>query len=80
LNHLTTTEIERFFRAIQNFSRIIHDPANELWLSLQEDEVIMFDNFRLLHGRSAVTGQRTLVTAYISKDDYQSKLALYGID
>jgi trimethyllysine dioxygenase len=80
LNHLKTADIEKFFRAVKNFNRIFQDPANELWLSLQEDEVIMFDNFRLFHGRSAVNGKRTLVTAYVSKDDYQSKLALYGID
>jgi hypothetical protein len=34
----------------------------------------VFDNHRVLHGRSAFTGTRRLCGAYVSGDDYRSRL------
>ena len=40
----------------------------------------VFDNWRVLHGRSAFSGKRRMCGAYIGRDDYVSRLkhALYG--
>lgn len=37
----------------------------------------VFDNHRVLHGRSSFTGERRLCGGYISGDDYRSRL--YGL-
>ena len=34
----------------------------------------VFDNFRVLHGRSSFTGERRLCGAYVAADDYRSRL------
>jgi trimethyllysine dioxygenase len=65
-----------YYSAIKKFSKVLRDPNNEYWIDLNEDQVLIFDNFRLLHGRSQIKGNRTLVTAYLSRDDYQSKLSV----
>ena len=77
----TSGEISAYYRAMRRFTEIIREPRNEHWLQLRTDQVIVFDNFRLLHGRSAIGGRkpRTLVTAYLNRDDYLSKLATQGI-
>lgn len=36
----------------------------------------VFDNHRVLHGRSAFTGNRRLCGAYVQHDDYRSRLAV----
>lgn len=36
----------------------------------------VFDNNRVLHGRSAFTGNRRLCGAYVNHDDYRSRLAV----
>ena len=38
--------------------------------------VIVIDNHRVLHGRSAFDGQRRMCGAYIGVDEYRSKLAV----
>jgi len=37
---------------------------------------IVFDNHRVLHGRSAFDGKRHMCGAYIGMDEYKSKLAV----
>ena len=37
------------------------------------EEQAVFDNWRVLHGRSSFTGKRRLYGAYINRDDYVSK-------
>lgn len=72
--------MKRFYRALENFSKIVQSEENEIWLSLRQDQVLILDNFRLLHGRSSVNGNRTLVSVYLSRDDYLSKLKVYDIN
>ena len=75
LNHLRGDEILNFFKALQNFSKMVEDPANEYWIALKPHQVLLFDNHRLLHGRSSIDGNRTLVTCYINPDDWQLKFS-----
>lgn len=35
----------------------------------------VFDNHRVLHGRSSFTGERRLCGAYVNHDDFRSRLA-----
>lgn len=37
---------------------------------------VVIDNQRVLHGRSAFTGERRMCGAYIGMDDYLSRLAV----
>lgn len=79
LDHLSYDDICHYYKAIRNFTKIIQDKSNENWISLRQDQVLLFDNFRVLHGRAAFTGHRTLITVYLSRDDYLSKANVLGI-
>lgn len=79
LNHLNKEQMEKFYKAMQNLVKIIQNPKNEHWIGLKTDQVLVFDNFRLLHGRSAINGKRTLVTAYCSRDDWVLKCSQLDI-
>ena len=68
---MNKTQISKFYRAMQNLIRIVQDPKNEYWISLNPDKVLIFDNYRLLHGRSAINGgPRVLMSSYINRDDF----------
>lgn len=58
----------------------IENKENHLWLSLNPDQVLIFDNFRMLHGRAAFVGNRTLVTSYMPQDEWLSKAHILGAD
>ena len=56
----------------------VENPANHLWLSLEPNQVLIFDNFRMLHGRNGFKGNRTLVTSYMPHDEWLSKANILG--
>jgi trimethyllysine dioxygenase len=41
---------------------------------------VVFDNWRVLHGRSGFSGQRTMCGAYISRDAFRSKFLTTNVD
>ncbi|KAI7862905.1 trimethyllysine dioxygenase [Spinellus fusiger] len=73
LNHFTSHEVEQFYDALFMWKSIITDKKNELWLPLTPGRAVIFDNWRVMHGRSAYTGDRQLCGAYFPWDDYKSK-------
>jgi trimethyllysine dioxygenase len=52
---------------------------NELWVNLKKDQIVIIDNFRILHGRSGFSGDRVLLTAYAPRDEFISKARLMEI-
>ena len=78
LNHLESDQILDFYRALKEFTNIIEDKSNHIWIGLKPDQVIIFDNFRLLHGRSSFQGDRQLITTYMPRDEWRSKAFLLG--
>ncbi|KAI4181700.1 MAG: hypothetical protein L6R41_006463 [Letrouitia leprolyta] len=61
---LETEEIERFYRAARKWVEILRRPESEYWVQLKPGLVLTFDNWRVLHGRSAFTGRREMCGAY----------------
>ncbi|EOR01144.1 Trimethyllysine dioxygenase [Wallemia ichthyophaga EXF-994] len=74
LNALSPKRVEDFYRALKIWNGILNDPRNQFWLPLEKGKVVLFDNWRILHGRSAFSGKRRLCGAYINHDDYMSRL------
>lgn len=66
--------VEEFYRSLRVWNEIITDSANEYWTSLSAGRVVLFDNWRVLHGRASFKGKRRLCGAYINHDDYASRL------
>jgi trimethyllysine dioxygenase len=76
LDNITPELVLQFYRALRAWNALVRDPSNEYWVQLVPGRVVVFDNWRVLHGRAAYTGRRRLVGAYLNKDDYLSKLRL----
>jgi alpha-ketoglutarate-dependent taurine dioxygenase len=41
---------------------------------LRPGEVLLVDNWRVLHGRAAYQGERRLCGAYLNREDFESRL------
>ena len=76
VSHLSRSEMLDFYDAWHKFSAILAHADNSHWTHLQPDQVLIFNNFRVLHGRSEVTGRRTLVSAVLPYDEWLSKARL----
>lgn len=65
-----------FYRALALWNRMINDASFEIQLDLRPGGALMFDNWRVLHGRHEYTGYRRLCGAYLNQEDFQSKLRI----
>ncbi|MXU64616.1 TauD/TfdA family dioxygenase [Oceanomicrobium pacificus] len=72
-------EMTRFYPAYRRFMALTRDPAFRLELKLAAGEMVVFDNRRVLHGRSAfdpATGRRHLRGAYVDRGEWDSRLRI----
>ncbi|KAA8914282.1 hypothetical protein FN846DRAFT_789918 [Sphaerosporella brunnea] len=67
-------EVEQFYDAARAWNAILKRKENEYWEQLKPGRALIFDNWRVLHGRGAFTGKRRMCGAYISMDDFKSRL------
>ncbi|KAH8927411.1 Trimethyllysine dioxygenase [Atractiella rhizophila] len=67
-------EMRKWYEAAMEWEKILRDQKNELWTKMDMGTAIIFDNHRVLHGRSSFTGSRRLCGAYLNHDDFISRL------
>jgi len=72
--HLPPDQVPLFYKAWQALVAVVQDPALECWHRLEPGGLILIDNQRVMHGRSAFTASsgRILVGCYISREDWRS--------
>lgn len=73
---LDEAHVARFYEALRRWNDILTSSSTEYWSQLQPSAALIFDNHRVLHGRSAFTGKRRLCGAYVAHDDYRSRLSV----
>ncbi len=71
--------VETVIDAHGAFHRLIADPGRQLRLGWRPGRVLILDNWRLLHGRTAFTGDRRFLGCYLNHEDLQSILRVMGI-
>ncbi|KAI9145000.1 trimethyllysine dioxygenase [Paraphysoderma sedebokerense] len=74
LSHLSSADLTKFYTALQHFQNLIKNPKNEYKFPLRPGLVVIFDNWRMLHGRNSFTGHRRLAGCYLNYDDFKSRL------
>lgn len=72
----TVEDQEAWYDAASHFNEIIQRPNMEIWTQLEPGTALIFDNWRMLHGRSAFTGKRRMCGGYINSDDFLSRYRL----
>ncbi|SCU84280.1 LAFA_0D09120g1_1 [Lachancea sp. 'fantastica'] len=63
-----------FLRGLALFEKFINLPENQFRLKLPENACVIFNNRRLLHARTAFSGERWLRGCYLDDDAVKSKL------
>lgn len=64
---------QRFHRAYGRFAELASDPERRAAVSLTPGDILVFDNWRTMHGRNAFVGPRHYVGAYLNHEDLESK-------
>ncbi|KAI0546341.1 Trimethyllysine dioxygenase [Xylaria curta] len=65
--------VMQWYKAASKWNEILRRKDLEYWFQLEPGNVLIFDNWRVLHGRSAFTGRRRICGGYICRDDYISR-------
>ncbi|UPX14333.1 Trimethyllysine dioxygenase [Ascochyta rabiei] len=74
---LPIDEVGVWYEAARKFDALLKKKENEYWAQLTPGRVLIFDNWRVLHGRSAFTGKRRICGGYINRDDWMSRLKMH---
>ncbi len=69
----TTVSYDEWFEAARKWNDVIKRGENEYWEQLRPGRPLIFDNWRVMHARSAFTGKRRMAGAYINRDDFVSR-------
>lgn len=79
MNTLPQSQMHQFYTDLRCLAEDIQSPDNEWWFKLNPGTVVIFDNWRLLHGRAAYTGRRQIAGCYVSRTEFQSVARTMGI-
>lgn len=74
--------LERYYRARRAFTGIVNDPAFQLRFKLRPGEMLVMDNYRLLHGRTAYrpgSGERHMRQGYMDRDVVASRRKILAL-
>ena len=70
----------RFYEAIKKFDIIANNRDYQWRHILKPGELLIFNNWRILHGRGSFNGVRKMSGCYINKEDFDSSCKLNGIN
>ncbi|XP_019631942.1 PREDICTED: gamma-butyrobetaine dioxygenase-like [Branchiostoma belcheri] len=68
--------VQPFYRAMRAWDDILYHPDNCILMKLNAGEMVVFDNWRLVHGRRGFQGGRHVQTAYMDWDEVRSFLGV----
>lgn len=66
----TSYPVNEIYRALARFNSLINDEANFVKFPLRPGTILVFDNWRVLHARTAFNGKRRLCGSYLTRDDF----------
>lgn len=81
IDALAPEVLEHYYRARRAFTDIVNDAAFQLRFKLQPGDMLVMDNYRLLHGRSAYrpgSGHRHMRQGYMDRDAVTSRRMILG--
>ena len=67
-----------FYDALRAFERLANDVSRQWRQVLAPGRALLFDNWRVLHGRAAYTGVRQMCGGYVNREDMISRSRLLG--
>ncbi len=58
---------------------LFQSPRREHWVKLTPGTTLFIDNWRVLHGRSAFSGERRVAGCYLPRDDWVGRARCLGL-
>ena len=71
---LENNQMSQCYKAYKIFHNLANDSSRQFEFMLNPGKVLTFDNWRLLHARSSLTGYRQLCGGYHNREDFESRL------
>ncbi|ETN47036.1 trimethyllysine dioxygenase [Cyphellophora europaea CBS 101466] len=68
-----------WYRAAKLWKEILESGEFEVQVKLRPGEPVVFDNWRVLHGRKAFEGKRRMCGAYTAMDDFRAGAQALGV-
>lgn len=79
LDTIPFDKIQAFYADLHILSTEIQKKSNSWSFKLNPGTVLIFDNWRVLHGRNEYTGKRTMTGAYVLKSEFLSAARVAGV-
>lgn len=79
LNTQSVNNVRQFYNDFKILASEMENKDNQISFKLKPGTVMIFDNWRILHGRGAYKGQRKMTGCYVSRTDFESVLRVNGI-
>jgi len=76
---LADDDMRALYAGIRAFDGLANDPAMQWRYTLEPGDMLVFDNWRVLHGRGAFRGQRKMAGAYLNREDFESRVRSCGL-
>jgi trimethyllysine dioxygenase len=73
---LPADEMNHFYDAMRAFEVRANDHRMQWRRVLTPGSAMLFDNWRVLHGRTSYTGHRHLCGGYVNREDFESRLRM----
>ena len=74
--HISPEAVEAFYGARRLLASLVADPAFRITLRLEAGDLLLFDNHRVMHGRTAIAGPRHLRQCSVAREDVHSTLRM----
>ena len=76
---LPNNKINDFYTAIRAFDKLANAKEMQWRQILKPGQLLIFNNWRVLHGRSEFSGKRKMSGCYINKEDFESVCRMNNI-
>jgi len=76
--YLPAPEMHAFYTAYGRLHELANDRSRWFTVRLEPGDVLINDNWRVLHGRLAYTGARRFIGCYLNHEDFESRLRTVG--
>ena len=76
---MSEDKTKKFYHAIREFDLIENNKEYQWRSLLRPGDLLIFNNWRILHGRGSFSGDRKMSGCYINKEDFDSSCRIHKI-
>ncbi len=73
------SQLLKFYEGIKKFDNLANSEDYQWRYILKPGDLLIFNNWRILHGRGSFNGTRKMKGCYINKEDFDSCCKMNGL-